>query len=694
MTEDRLRRSFKRELRSRALLLVIAAVGAALCAPAGAMASPYADAVSASAPWGWWRLGETAGPSAAEARGLTTGTWTGGVTYGVRGALDGDDDAAATVGGSGSLNLGTTFAPAAGAVTLEAWARLTSTGTRYVLSDGTSSSRGFHLYTTGSGTPSFRVNTSTTSQTLTAPAMSRNAWHHLAGTFGAGVATVYVDGAVAATRNVSGTLRYAADPLVGGRFSTSSSSYWAGGLDELAVYDRALTAAEVAAHALAGRAATPATVAVDGPPARTDANAAAFALATADPQTTLSCSLDGAAASTCASAPSYPNLLDGAHVLRVTPTDRWGRTGTVATYAWTVDSTLAPDYDPAPPTTHIDAAMGTATQSTDAAFTLTADRSRVTFACSIDGAAFSACGATPVWHNVPTGPHTLRVRATDRFGQTETTPAAFSWTIDRVAPNTFAFVAGGAPGAAAVAVFSSTEAGGRFECRFGDGGWSACTPGLALPAGAAAISVRAIDAAGNADPAPATARLRADGASPEPTGASSFASAAVAMTFGASAGGAFTCRLDGGEWGACASPLALTGLSWGDHAWQARVDLAAGGRLEVPELRWTSAPPSARVAALQFPVLLHRSRDGRARARGRVPVVRFALNVASPVRVRVQRVRGRTARTLGAWTVAGRPGDVVGRVPDKLVRRLRRGRYRIAAQPASGQAARVAFAVV
>ena len=676
-------------MRRAALLVALAA----LCAPASALASPYSDAVSASAPWGWWRLGEAAGPVAADAGGLASGTWSGAVTYGVPGALDGEDDGAATVGGSGSLNLGTTFAPATGAVTLEAWARLTSTGTRYVLSDGTSTSRGFHLYTTSSGTPSFRVNTSTTTQTLTAPTMSRFAWHHLAGTFGAGVAALYVDGALASTRSVSGTLRYGSDPLVGGRFSTSASSFWAGGLDELAVYDRALSATEVAAHALAGRAATPATAAIDGPPARTDANAASFALAAADPQTTFSCSLDGGAASACNAAPSYTSLADGAHTLRVTPSDRWGRAGTPATYAWTVDHTLAPDYDPSPPTTHIEAAMGSATQSTDAAFTLTADRARVTFACSIDGATFSACSATPVWHNVPSGPHTLRVRATDRFGQSETTPASFAWTIDRVAPNTFAFVAGGAPGAPAVAVFSSTEAGGRFECRFG-GAWSACAPGLALPAGAAAISVRAIDAAGNTDPAPATAQLRADGASPEPTGASSFASAAVAMSFGASASGSFSCRLDGGDWAACAAPLALTGLSWGEHSWQARVDFAAGGRLEIGELRWTAAPPAARVAALQFPVLLKRGRDGRARSRGRVPVVRFALNVASPVRVRVQRVRGSRASTLGTWTVAGRAGDVVGRVPDKLVRRLRRGRYRLAAQPATGAAARVAFAVV
>ena len=93
-------------------------------------------------------------------------------------------------------------------------------------------------------------------------------------------------------------------------------------------------------------------------------------------------------------------------------------------------------------------------------------------------------------------------------------------------------------------------------------------------------------------------------------------------------------------------------------------------------------------------MLLERGRDGRSRSRGRPPILRFALNIAVRVSVRVERAGGRRSRPLSAWTVAGRAGDLVVRLPDGLVRRLRRGRYRISAQPEGGAVVRAAFAVV
>ena len=86
-------------MRLRAVLSVIVALGAA--APATALASPYADAVTASAPSGWWRLGDAAGPQAADATGGAAGTWNGALTAGAPGALAGDDDTA--LGFSGYL---------------------------------------------------------------------------------------------------------------------------------------------------------------------------------------------------------------------------------------------------------------------------------------------------------------------------------------------------------------------------------------------------------------------------------------------------------------------------------------------------------------------------------------------------------------------------------------------------------------
>src|SRR5205085_2130047 len=79
----------------------------------------------------------------------------------------GDADTAASLSGSGVLSLGTGFAPAS-AFTLEAWAETaTRSGTRYVLSKGSTTS-GFHLYVT-SGFPALKISTSVATYTLSAP---------------------------------------------------------------------------------------------------------------------------------------------------------------------------------------------------------------------------------------------------------------------------------------------------------------------------------------------------------------------------------------------------------------------------------------------------------------------------------------------------------------------------------------------
>jgi hypothetical protein len=668
----------------RRALLIAALV--ALLAPATAAASPYSDAVSASAPWGWWRLGETAGTTAADVRGLSAGTWSTGVTPGVDGALAGDDDPAAALGGGGGLSLGATFNPT-GPLTMESWVNLANrTSTRYVLSKGTGTA-GFHLLVVN-GAPTLRVSTSSATTTITAPtALTAGTWHHLAGAFGAGTMTLYVDGAPVATRAVSGTLRTSTLPLTAGRYSSGGSGL-NGRLDEPAVYDRALPGAELAEHAAAGLAAQPAAVAVGaGPATRTDDRGAAFALTRTDPQGTFTCALDGATPAPCSASPSYAGLSDGPHALAVAGADRWGRPAVGTTYAWTVDQRAAADYDPSPPDTRIDASTGPATASTDATFVLSASRTRSTFACALDGGAFAPCTATVVLHGVATGDHVLRVRATDRFGQTDPDPAEFAWTVDRTTPDTALALVG-----AGTAAFAATEPGG-FQCRFGDGAWTECTSPATVPAGTDLVSVRAVDAAGNADPSPANVRPPGAAAG-EPTGAGTFTSTGARLTFAVSAGGRPECRLDDAAWAACASPMTVAGLAWGEHAFAVRATFANGLSVAAPEQRWTAAAPGARIAALQFPVLLHRARDGRARARGRAPSLRFALNVAVPVKVRVDRVRGRRSRAVATWTVPASRGDHVVRVGDKVLRRLKRGRYRIAAQPAGGASARLAFAVV
>lgn len=57
-------------------------------------------------------------------------------------------------------------------------------------------------------------------------------------------------------------------------------------------------------------------------------------------------------------------------------------------------------------------------------------------ACSLDGAAFSACASPVALPTLPVGVHTFQIRATDPYGNADPTPAAARW-IAAVAPPVF-----------------------------------------------------------------------------------------------------------------------------------------------------------------------------------------------------------------------------------------------------------------
>ena len=82
--------------------------------------------------------------------------------------------------------------------------------------------------------------------------------------------------------------------------------------------------------------------------------------------------------------------------------------------------------------------------------------------------------------------------------------------------------------------------------------------------------MRAIDAAGNVDPTPASFTWTIDTAAPDtaidshPSDPSNASSASFAFS-GAGAGGSFECKLDGGAFGACTSPQAYSALAEGSH---------------------------------------------------------------------------------------------------------------------------------
>jgi hypothetical protein len=151
----------------------------------------------------------------------------------------------------------------------------------------------------------------------------------------------------------------------------------------------------------------------------TNSTAPSFSF-TGEAGATFACQLDGAGFSACTSPKAYSGLGAGSHTFQVHQTDTAGNTGPSATFTWTIDTT-APD-------TTIDSSPSDPS-SPDVTFAFSSTEGGSTFECSLDGAAFSACTSPQAYNALPSGAHTFDVRATDAAGNTDPSPASFSWTV-------------------------------------------------------------------------------------------------------------------------------------------------------------------------------------------------------------------------------------------------------------------------
>jgi hypothetical protein len=93
----------------------------------------------------------------------------------------------------------------------------------------------------------------------------------------------------------------------------------------------------------------------------------------------------------------------------------------------------APGDTVAPDTSITDGPMGQG-RGPAATFTFTSSEPGSTFECSLDGGAWAPCSSPATFNKLATGEHELRVRATDRAGNTDASPAARAWTVDRGKP--------------------------------------------------------------------------------------------------------------------------------------------------------------------------------------------------------------------------------------------------------------------
>jgi MYXO-CTERM domain-containing protein len=284
-------------------------------------------------------------------------------------------------------------------------------------------------------------------------------------------------------------------------------------------------------------------------------------------------------------------LGSGPHSATATATDPSGNTSAASTAVpFTVDA-QGPD-------TAITSAPPAATNQTTAAFTFTSTKSGATFACSLDGAAYAPCATQASFSGLAEGAHTLAVRSTDVYGNVDATPATASWTVDLTPPDTT--LSGGPSGtvgdSSATFTASSTESGVTYQCSLDGAAYATCPSPLTytmLADGMHSLGVRAVDAAGNVDPTPATALWSVDTVVPDtaitqgPQGPVNQADAS--FTFSSTKSGVtYQCSLDGAAFTACPSPQAYTGLAEGPHQLLVRATDAVGHVDPTPASRaWT-----------------------------------------------------------------------------------------------------------
>ena len=84
------------------------------------------------------------------------------------------------------------------------------------------------------------------------------------------------------------------------------------------------------------------------------------------------------------------------------------------------------------PETRIASGPAETTGSHEATFRFGADEKRSTFECRVDSFDWRSCSSPITYAEVPDGDHTFSVRARDRYGNVDATPATLGWTVGAV----------------------------------------------------------------------------------------------------------------------------------------------------------------------------------------------------------------------------------------------------------------------
>lgn len=217
----------------------------------------YSSEVLSDNPLAYWRLGETSGTSAADSSGnARTATYNPGATLNAPSLISDTSNGAVTLNGTTgvvSLAYGSWMNPTTG-FTAEAWIKLSSTAGGYVMGRWDTGNTQFIMVAGGDGNIYATYNISGTQRDVIAPYSNvAGVKTYVAMTYDGTTAKLYLNGTLANSGAYTGALNSTSvAPFYIGRISSSSSAFFAGTVDEVALYPTALSAGRVTAHYSAG----------------------------------------------------------------------------------------------------------------------------------------------------------------------------------------------------------------------------------------------------------------------------------------------------------------------------------------------------------------------------------------------------------------------------------------------------------
>ena len=218
--------------------------------------SAYAKEVLEDQPTSYWRLGDTPGTSSALDSGAADrGTVNSGATFGQDGAIIGDVNTAAAFSGDSSGFIGSsTQGWRDDTLSVEAWFKTTTTSGGKIVgfgnrNSGDSSAYDRHVYMNSAGKILFGAYPGASRTVASSKSFNDGQWHHVVASLGADGMSLYIDAKkVASNPDVTNGQQYWGYWRIGGDNSWSGNPYFAGTIDEVAVYPAPLSQERIAEH--------------------------------------------------------------------------------------------------------------------------------------------------------------------------------------------------------------------------------------------------------------------------------------------------------------------------------------------------------------------------------------------------------------------------------------------------------------